>query len=216
MIQIDPAACVLAVIALIFAWRVEKRNTTACAKILFCEGRSCQSVYENRQQLFHQFKIRIQNIGIALHNPTAHLVFDDAGDLARCSTQLQRLTDIPADHDEFSKGMIAEFALNSYQLDRQWIPRLLELTDPRKQRARIVVKSQGFDAVRLSLAGRSDQMRQMWNRWAFKVNQRFWRKRISKSGAETLDTRGILPTVSTTAEKLLYFVRELRRDQSRP
>ena len=191
MFSVDLVASILAIIALVFAIRVERRNTMPGAKLICCDGHtSGMSVAENRGQPFHEFRVRIRNVGIALHNTTAHLVFNDAGDVSVFSSQMRRLTEIPGDHEEFAKGMIAEFAIKSYDLDPSWVARLLELTDPHKQRARIVLKSQGFDAVVLPIGGRIEKLRGTWNRWAFKINQRFWRKRRTKSGRELLDIRG--------------------------
>src|SRR5262249_13669495 len=148
-------------------------------------------------------------------NPTAWLVFNEAGDLGKLSSKMRQLTEIPGGHEEFAKGMVAEFALKSYDLDPHWTGHLLELTDPHKQRARIVLKSQGFDAVELRIGGKIDKLRGAWNAFAFRINQLSWRERQSKSGEKLLDTRGILPTFSVTAHWLSYFIGALRRDRSR-
>jgi hypothetical protein len=213
MFQMDPAACILAVIALVFAWRVERRNTLPAAKLLNCKGNSCTSVDENQLQLFHQFTVRIRNVGIALHNTTVHLVFQDEG---TWSTEMPRLTKMPGDHDEFARGMIAEFALKSYRIDGHWMQELLKLTHPLKQKAQVVVKSQGFEAVAIPLSHRGDSLRRLWNRWAFWFNQKFWRTRRRKDGTQALDTREILPMFAMPSSDLMHVINAMRRDASNP
>jgi hypothetical protein len=218
MIQFDPLAGLLSIIAIWFAWRVEVRNTTACAQTVECRGGSMMSVDENNADLFQFFRIRIRNLGIPLYNPTAHLVFwvDDEQGCGTFSFQMRRLTNGLSDHQEFAKGMIAEFVIQSYQLNDHGIPNLLRLVDSETQNARIVIDAQGFEAVVLPLVTRVERLRNTWNRWAGRINMRFWRRRITKTGEERLDAREILPTFARHGFALEHFVEGIRRERGAP
>ena len=215
MFQIDPAACVLAVIALIFAWRVERRNTRVVLKIMECEGSSQRSVDENNCQIFHLFRVLIRNNGIILHNPTVALKFNRDDGRGTLSLKLRQLTEIPNGANEFAKGMIAEFALKSYHLDKVGVDWLLSLKDVDTQKARLVVCSQEYVAAKIRLGGWSDRALRYWNRLAFRFNMKFWRKRgADESGQPMLYTPKILPIFMTTGCPLSNFINELRRDRN--
>ena len=134
---------------------------------------------------------------------------------------------------EFARGMIAEFEITS----KKWLPfpngkemfvqLFAGLTDARKQRARIVVYSQGYQAYSIAIGGFWDRLKGKWNRLAYKINSRFdkvvenpYAKRTTSPdnpGQATLNNAPmliqgkILPTFLTLEDKLMAFVWCVRR-----
>lgn len=217
MFQIDPAAFFLAIVALYFAWRVERRNTTVMLRLLECEQNGTLSLEENQGRSFSTFRVRIKNIGISLHDPTVHLTFSDAAGVGNFSIEFVRETALPSTADEFQKGMIADFTLKTYQLHEMSVRRIAGLLNLKKQKARLTIRSQGYIAAEIPLDGTIESIRQRWNVWAFKINQRFWRNVKGENGQEYLDTRGILPSFEpVTAVPLTYFADRCRKLPTEP
>lgn len=143
MFQVDPAACVLAVIAIVFAWRVERRNNISILKVLDTTGGIKASAEENQFKQFAHFTVLMRNVGISLHNPAVALTFGDIGGKAGIRILMKRTDENPTGTSEFARGMIAEFSFKSYGLPTSTRDFLAALEAPRKQAARLIVYSQG-------------------------------------------------------------------------
>ena len=140
-IGFDPSSMLVGLAALGLAVRESRRNGSAIVQRLEAQASGGMNVAKNGGEYYSSFNLKIRNLGISLHDVSACLIFESEDGL--CTFELPPVGPIKA---EFSKGMIAEFCYESFAWPI-WGPKMLsQLTDPVRQRARVVVKTQGLVA----------------------------------------------------------------------
>jgi hypothetical protein len=109
-------------------------------------------------QWFSVLTIRIRNKGVPLYNPVFRLQFDEG--LSRRSVPMSHL--LPGVKDtKMERGMIAEISMRSFDEEAQRL--FSEITDAQKQRAAILVISQGYECAEIPLFVRFQRLRNAWN-----------------------------------------------------
>jgi hypothetical protein len=210
---IDPVACILALMAFAFAWRVERRNNTSVVKILHCTGGRRSSANENDFKMYTHFTILLRNLGISLHSPAVGITFGPIGGDACVSILLKRTDETPDGISEFARGMIAEFSFKSYELSDKTKDLLASLEDPAKQDARLLVYSQGYLSRQVRIGGWKDRISAAWNDLAYRI-ERLIDRRAGRNDIvrDTLKLCRFLPTFGTLNSPLATFTDALRLD----
>jgi len=164
-------ALTVGVVAVWYTIQESRRNNSVILRAKECAFTSTYNEQDERQS-FHRLRIVFQNRGIALHDVKVRLVFrvPDRNEIHHI--ELGR-SENQRDHDEFAKGMIAEFDLKSYRHRREdGRDRLALLKDPIKQRAEIQVLSQDYLAYTFRSWSLWERMKRqiyllvVWINWA--------------------------------------------------
>jgi hypothetical protein len=210
--MVDWLALMVALISIWITFREVRRNNAVCLEIVSCECKSTQSANENGCVPFSQFTIQLRNKGIALHSISMRLGFRGLDGSGLFSFPLIR-SKLTGDRDEFSRGMIAEFYLKSYQLKQKEVAFIKMLVDSRKQDAVFNVYSQDFCCYRIPINTKRATIARFWNHCAVWVNLRFTRNlRKTPDGLPLLYTPTILPLFRADLKKLDEFISDLRHE----
>jgi len=212
----DPIVCVVAVLALWFAFYELRSNNNVVLRVKECRGSVMESVYENREQEFAYLSVVIRNHGICLHDLAVSLSFCVERGGGRMSLGLVRAEGRTSQHDQFSKGMVAEFSLKSYELEPGDTDMFLYLKKPREQLAAFDVWSQGFIARQFRIGGFRDRIARRWNPIAYRFN-RLFKKRTGTSpeGFPVVRTPKILPVLPALDQQVMSFISSLEELKSR-
>ena len=210
---IDPVACILALMAFLYAWRVERRNNTAVVKIMRCTGGRRGSANENDFKMYSHFTVIIRNLGISLHDPAIGMTFGPMGGNTCVSILMKRTDETPDGKSEFARGMIAEFSFKSYELPDKTRDLLASLEDPAKQDARLLVYSQGYLSHQVRIGGWEDQIAAAWNDLAYRIERLIDRPSgTRKIVRDMLKECKFFPNFGTLKAPLAMFTDALRLD----
>lgn len=147
----------------------------------------------------------IRNLGISLHDPAMQLVFHSHGGPGHAYLPLKRRDEQTGQHSEFARGMIARFALKSYEMDAGSRQMLDDLKDLKKQDATLVIYSQGYVAheIRLGTFWRKKVWR--WNNFAWSINRRF-----NRQTDRGLKIGNIVPKLDDLHINIRMFIQHMR------
>ena len=200
----DPIAFLTSIFAVWFAYTESKKNNNVIVKIYECTSMDSGDARVDRG-IYTEFRVLVRNQGLSLHDPSMRLAFTDKNGCITFSFPLKRRDEKTGDHSEFSKGMIAEFSLRSYEIDRKDIGFLSQIKDLTRQNVRLVLFSQGYLAAQFRIGGRRDRLALRWNRFAFSFNRRFDR-RVGDHGVKWTT---ILPEVRELSVPVRFFVQQI-------
>lgn len=156
---VDPGSMLVGLVALWFSIRESRRNGSAVVRRLEANAGSQQCVDKNNGRPFSTFTVMVKNIGIPLHEVTAHVVFYLEG---RESGEIELLI-VGEKRAEFARGMVAEFRYESFRFG-EWGPKMLsKLMNPIGQRAKVVIKSHGLVAKEFYAYGLRERVIRKWN-----------------------------------------------------
>ena len=248
--DVDPLALIVAsfatfisLLAFWLTWQETRRSNTPIVKMRECDASS--EIHHN--QCFQKFRILLHNQGISLWNVTVHIEFtggEGGGQYAFEMSPTGRNLDNPIRENasaEFARGMLGEYNLNSAGFNG--VPGGYEITmkafdglrRPRKQKARIVIRSQDYEASSIRIGGFGDRMKDRWNWLARKINWWFfdlpepprnvWERiralwlRLVREVKPRSSTRReyvfkIAPIFPSLEGELMTFIRELTRGKS--
>jgi len=161
-IDFDPASFVLALFAIWLAIHESRKSNKVILTIRECRHSRQTSINENAAQGFFQFTVLLVNHGISLHDLEVLLVFTGESGVDRWTIPMRNVNASRGTHNEFAKGMIADFRLKSYQMSQGDIDCLQTVKDPTRQNAWLHIRG-----------GYRDRLRSMWNTVAFKINGQF-------------------------------------------
>ena len=244
------AALVVSVVALWLTWLESQRNNSPIVKVKACRGYkelSCQSGPQPSQE----FVIALHNRGISLWDMKVYLEFRgenligggayEMSPRSKSERPLVRLGPLtteptPEKHPaEFARGMIAEFEITSRKLYpgvtiEDFVAWFSQLTDARRQQARITIHSQDFQVCAIPVCGLWDRLmgrwsRLLWNRLASRINSRFDKvieNPYGSCGQPELDNAPmlipgkVLPTFLTLEHQLMAFAWYVRQQKQQP
>jgi hypothetical protein len=213
ILVISTISALAAFVAAAVGLRESRRNNTVVLSIRRCSSSEVVSRDENELRPFAQLTLILRNHGLPLYGPRVWLTWVPKPGYGPCSFALERCDAARFSRGPLLKGMVAEFGLKSYELDAMRLEFLAELQDPRRQRARFCVHSQGYLATEFWIGGLRDKLKGRWNAFAFRVNRlcktRVWQ---NDQGVRRVKTPRILPTVTSLEFQLKEFLRILRYD----
>lgn len=207
---------IVAIIALWLALCSFKSNNHVCLSVIGCSSSARQTLGENSEKIFYHFVLRIKNKGICLHSPTVKIRVRKK-DEGSFTFQLVRKAQQKDLVNEFAKGMIAEFYLKSYQLDKEMISYLGDLAEASQKDACLEVYSQGYLVKTLRASGIWDRTKDKWNGIAFNLNRRFDRE-IGKTpqGIPMIKPGKILPKFTIVLGfRLNNFLQAMKRESNK-
>lgn len=174
LLQIDPLSFIVALLALWIAWADYRRNNYVIVNVIECQCSHPMKMDENKGQLFHHFRVLIRNHGLPLYGVMAILSFNDehGGSVA---IPLKKAGERNGTHDEFARGMVAEFYFKSYELNKASLACLLLLKNMRKQDAHLRLYSSGYFARDIRIGGFVEWTKSIWNVVAYQLNRPFKR-----------------------------------------
>jgi len=172
----DPFALFVAVLALWFAIRESRRNSSVVLRVRDCSFSYPQRLDENNAQHFGEFRVLIRNEGVALYAPQLRLSFLEITGYGIASMTVKRRGGSGDGEGSFQRGMIAEFSIKSYELDENDIRFLCRLENPAKQKAALCVYSQGYLARAIAVVTWAERIKSLWNKLAVKFNHRHYKK----------------------------------------
>lgn len=157
---------VVSFLSLLLAWlsvRIAQKDLKANNEtMLALQSLKCtygQKMGLANSQWFSVLTIRIRNKGVPLYNPVFHLQFDEG--ISRRSVPMNHL--LPGVNDtKMERGMIAVISMQSFDAEAKWL--FSEITDAQKQRAAILVISQGYECAKIPLFVRFQRLRNAWNK----------------------------------------------------
>lgn len=213
--MVDWIALLVALVSIWVTVREVHRNNAVCLKIDECSAQYSRSIHENNCQPFSQFRVRIRNQGIPLYRVFATISYRGRDGSGTISVSLRRIA-LEGDRDEFSKGMIAEFAFKSHEMKPEDKAFLSSLESLRKQNARLDIYSQNYLCASFPIADRTARMKSRWNAFANKLNF-LLRRRVGKSdaGHDIIHIPQILPVFKAELDKLATFIEWTRNDLGR-
>lgn len=174
---------VLAILALWVSYTNYRRSNHAVVRVQNCECSFRSSVDENGGQLFAHFRVRLQNLGIPLHDLRMSLNFRGQDGSGRWSIPLRTDGAETLRAGQFAKGMITEFSFRSYQLTAADVALLATLLDARRQAAALTLFAGGFWAWEYRLDGWDVPVKRAWNRLAGWLNGLIsWRVGTNREG----------------------------------
>jgi hypothetical protein len=201
-------------VAICYTIRESRRNNKVLLKIKECQASYRQSVDENSGNPFHELRVVVKNCGIPLHSVNAVINFSHPSEPGRFTFPLKR-RHRTGDHDEFAKGMIAEFGVLSYELDKYHFGFVRALAESKNEDAWLCIFSQGYLAAEFRVAGISDHIKMQWNRLAFRVNNLF--QRDIHRGAHTLTyTPELLHRLPVLSANVARFCKWTSEEQKTP
>ncbi len=244
------AALVVSVVALWLTWLESRRNNSPIVKVKACRGNRSLSRQHGWQEA-QEFVIALHNRGISLWDMKVYLEFRGEQIIGggayemtpRSKSEGQFVRSVPVIAEptpekhpaEFARGMIAEFEITSRKLypgvtSEDFVAWFSQLTDARKQRARITIHSQDFQVCAIPVCGLWDRLlgrwsRLLWNRLASRVNSRFDKvieNPYGSCGQPELDNAPmlipgkVLPTFLTLEHQLMAFVWYVRQQKQQP
>ena len=215
-LSIDPAATLLALIALTVAAVAYRASCCIWLKLLSVSGGATSTVEVPNLDFFNHLDILIRNLGIPLHDVKVWLCFDcEDGDLYQIEfRQVQHKKPYREVHNDavFQQGMVGAYSLRSYDFDENHdygLKLIRKLNHPRKRNARIRIYSQAFLVWEIRIWQRFYWLKLKWNSLAHWVNSKFNRKFICSDGRELLKEGKVLPTFNTNSNfRLECFVRD--------
>jgi hypothetical protein len=210
ILGISAVSGISALCAVCITWRDFRRNSSPVLKLERCAHSGVESLYENNGKLFSEFQVRLRNQGLPLHRMTVALVFTGERGLGQFSSRLRNRS-AGLEDSVFAKGMVAEFSLKSYELDKDGREFLSCLRDARKQKAKLCVYSERYLAAAFPLAGWLEELKIYWNRWAWRFNGLFDRKGADERGKPWVQTYQILPVFRTPWRDVELFTRDSAR-----
>jgi hypothetical protein len=212
-LPIDYIALIVALWALWYTIRESHHNNNVVLKILEFQASYRQATEENRGQPFHLVKLLIRNHGISLHNLRVILAYDATINRGGGSISVQFSHKPLPDGSEFAKGMVAEFVLKSYELEKHEIEMLKLIKNPSKQHAKLCIYSQNYLAYQIRIGGMIDYLKSKWNSFAFSVNRMLTSKiGTSDDGIPVIRTFKILPTFIAREQNLANFLEGISED----
>jgi hypothetical protein len=162
LVGLDLCAFIIALLALWYTIRESRRNNSVILRILECESAGCLSLNENDRQPFSYLRLVVRNEGVTLHDISVQLTFRNP-EITEMSFTMCQSEERKLSQGEFTKGMIGEFFLKSYQLGDIGLKKLEGLNDPVKQQARFRVFSQDFLAKEIRIGSRLTKLKLKWN-----------------------------------------------------
>lgn len=211
---LDLLALIVAVIALWFALRESRRNSSVVLKVQDCRCSFPESVHENKGQSFTEFRVLIRNEGVSLYGPQLRLSFLEKDGFAIASMPMKRRDGDCRERDQFQRGMIAEFSIKTYELNQDDIRFLQRLEDVAKQRATLCLYSQGYLARAVPVVNWAERVKSLWNKFAVRFNYRSLKKGQGIRVSPLDPSRYQLPTFATPRLPLGTFIDSLRREQN--
>lgn len=217
ILAVSAVSAFSALVGMCITWAESRRNNSVVLRLMKVSCDHPERAGENRGQQFAEFSVVLRNRGRPLHDMTVSLVFNDPPLWPQVSLQL-RDSEESEPNRIFEKGMIAEPCLKSYKLREALYLSLSRLKDPRKQRTRLCVYSQGYLAAEWRLWGRFDGLKLKWNSLAWRFNRLFDRQMAeNERGAPVVKMYHILPTFAVPSihlESLADFVRSQQERES--
>ena len=208
------SALLVALAALVIAWNNYRRGNTAIVKLV--RIRECGNAVRgvNNDQMFHTFEVSVKNLGIPLKHPAVLLQgYTQLGSLSIPLNPLRGDTPVQPG-GALEKGMLAMFAIRSFELSQGQRQMIAALADPEAERVAIAVYSHGYLIKRFPLRSleAARMLKRGWNRIAFPINSKlFWRTR-RKWGRPILHSREILPTLRDHLSTLQRFASQMRAE----
>ncbi|MCJ8331752.1 MAG: hypothetical protein HRT89_03955 [Lentisphaeria bacterium] len=195
--------CLTGLVAIWYTIRESRRNNSVIINVDKCEASSCQSS-ENNGQSFSHFRIIFRNNGIPLHKVSASISFRIPGTFTNASISLKR-QELSGDRDEFSKGMIVEFQIKSYELTVNQLSMVATLNQSEK--AFINIYSQDYLAASFQINGFVGRMKMKWNGFASRFNQKFIKKiGTNPEGIDVIHMPKILPKFKVLGFHTNFFI----------
>jgi hypothetical protein len=204
------SALVVACAALVVAWNNFRRGNTAIVKLVSVSNSGGQRLDVNKREFYSQFEIKIKNLGIPLRNPSVALLgFTQLGSL---SIPLQRLKeDQPVSNEgTLEKGMVARYAIRSFEMDSTDRSMVYELVDPDAVDISVSVYSEGYRVKEFCFPSKGVRLWLMckWNRMAWAINEWFAYD-IEKWGRKFTHRPDYIPTFAEPFRRLKRFVEGL-------
>lgn len=211
---LDIIAVIAAIVAIVYAGRESRRNNRVMLKFRKCSASSCHSVTENNGESFAEFKLIVQNCGIALHQIEASVSFTPLASFGSFSFPINK-SNRSSGIDEFAKGMIVEFGLKSYQFDDGTLAHMSHLQNPTIQNAVLCFYSQGYLAASFRIGGYADRIKSKWNGLAYRFNDLFTRSIGTNSeGQNVIRQYQILPLFTVLSFHITNFIQWSNRDEA--
>jgi hypothetical protein len=203
------SALIVAVCALIIAYTNFKRGNTAIIKLVDLSASGGQSIGVNNQQMYHKLEVKFKNLGIPLRNPSVSVNGFAGGWFDVRLARYKGDERVKQENDSvLEKGMVASYALFSFEMDYTIKRMLSSLIEPDAYRLCISVFSDGFLVRRFSLKGRPwlTRLKHRWNSFSFWFNGQFERVIIYK-GRPIHHCPEILPRLKNYRWQFEYFVK---------
>ena len=203
----DPVAFCTALFAIWFAFHEARKSNNVLIKIRKCVFSGVQSIDENQCRYFSKLTILLQNRGISLHNLHVSLNFAEKNGCGSINVPLKRENSKTSNHDEFARGMLAEFYFKSYQLNDAQKSLLRDLKDAQKQKARLCVYSQNYLAKTFKAGGTLDRLKHKWNNIAIRIKSGFERQvGINPEGMPIIKRYNVVPTFEILEFNIMSFI----------
>lgn len=210
---IDLIALFLSFVAIWYTIRESRRNNSVVLRI-----KDCKSTFSSTgpgENVRKTFSIIVRNEGISLHNVEANLIFVPSNGHGRINMVVKRRRPSKGT-DEFARGMVAEFYLDSTELDEVGHYFIEELKDLKKQDVNLCIFSQGYLAKEFRIGGRIDRLKLKWNHYSYRFNSLFDRRKPLPDGSPILYTYNVVPKFVTLGWHLESFCKWVRRkDEAR-
>jgi hypothetical protein len=205
---------IVALAALMIAWNNYRRGNTAIVKLVEFTYSATDSIGINNSQLFVKLDVRIKNLGIPLKRP--HVSLHGHTRYGWLSLPLMKIEDDqPADtNGSLDKGMVAAFALRSFEMKPAQIGILSSLSDPEAFGISLGVFSNGFLVKRFRLQSPAtiERLKRKWNSLAGRLSRRFAYSR-KRWGRTFVQMPTILPSISDPHHVMDEFVTSLKDDR---
>jgi len=210
ILVISAVSALSALAAVLITWRGLELSNSVVLSLEDCQASFPMSVYENDGQQFAEFRVVLRNHGLPLYSMRTLLVLLELASFGRVSVGLERRNEA-SEHDVFSKGMVAELSIKSYELDETTCSLLAKAGTAKKHRPRLRVESQGYLVQELPLWGLFDSVKIRWNELAFRLNSLFERQvGQNERGVPMVKSHEILPTFTIASFQLECFLRYVR------
>jgi hypothetical protein len=210
----DWCALFVAVVALVYAVRESRLNHSVVVKVLECGCGFPARVGENNAQHFAELRVIIRNAGVSLHSPTMTLAFSEPDGFGSRRMPLKNRGE-QGESGEFSKGMVTEFSLKSYELNEQDCAFLSALANCRNQNARLCIFSNRYLAKSIRVGGIVDRFKSWWNQKAYRFNSLFDRRVPREGDIPGIRTYKVLPQFITFEFAVTQFIDHLKRAEKR-
>lgn len=202
---------VIAVVALYVAWSNYRRNNFPVVKLLESGCSYSQRAGENNDRMYGKFNVRVRNLGIPLHNVHMTLSFVPPDGMGRASLPLPLADGGNRREGQLAKGMVAEFLLKSHLLTGGDKHFLSMFHDACRQATSLCLYSDGYLAWEWRLDTRRYRLKQLWNRFAWKVNPKLTRA-VKADGRERPVMKTYwLPTFILPDVGLVRFADDVRK-----
>lgn len=203
-IGFDPFALFVAVLALYCTLRESRKSNVAICRVIHCQYAGSWNIADSKPK--STFKVLIRNDGISLYDLKVGIRIVNYG-VCNIPLHIQNAQNYP--NAEFARGMIAEFGLDTTQIDQAGRAMLDLVNKSKDNRVFLVIISQGYIAKSIPICDSWDRAKVRWNIFAVRFNRKFDREIDSKgmSNMKVVKPGNILPKFLTIGNHLQHFAK---------